>query len=161
MSILHSNILTIVFFFRYIFLPPNSTHLTQPLDVAVFAPMKRKWREVLNKFKGSKKGKGSIPKDEFGGLLKAMLDAGVVNNAHNIRAGFAACGIFPLNVDRVLARLPSERGVGDIHGELSQQLTEQLKKQRYGEPKKKTRAGKSTRLPPGVSYTVSAVTGAG
>jgi hypothetical protein len=41
----------IPYFLRYIFLPPNSTHLTQPLDVAVFAPMKRLWREVLDKFK--------------------------------------------------------------------------------------------------------------
>lgn len=28
---------------RFICLPPNSTHLTQPLDVAFFAPLKRIW----------------------------------------------------------------------------------------------------------------------
>jgi hypothetical protein len=36
---------------RFIFLPENSTHLLQPLDVAVFGPMKRRWREVLTAWK--------------------------------------------------------------------------------------------------------------
>jgi hypothetical protein len=36
-----------MYFFRFIFLPKNSTHLMQPLDFAIFAPMKRRWREVL------------------------------------------------------------------------------------------------------------------
>ena len=30
---------------RFVFLPGNSTHLTQPLDVVYFAPMKRVWRK--------------------------------------------------------------------------------------------------------------------
>jgi hypothetical protein len=38
-------------FHRFIFLPENSTHLLQPLDVSVFAPMKRKWREILSEWK--------------------------------------------------------------------------------------------------------------
>ena len=31
-------------------LPPNTTHLTQPLDKGVFGPLKIYWREVCNKF---------------------------------------------------------------------------------------------------------------
>jgi len=31
----------------FIFLPPNSTHLTQPLDVAFFRPLKGAWKNVL------------------------------------------------------------------------------------------------------------------
>jgi hypothetical protein len=38
---------------RLIFLPPNSTHLTQPLDVAVFAPLKKQWRKELDEYKES------------------------------------------------------------------------------------------------------------
>jgi len=34
---------------KFIFLPENSTHLMQPLDVAVFRPMKEKWRQLLRK----------------------------------------------------------------------------------------------------------------
>ena len=29
-----------------IFLPPNSTHLTQPLDIAFFRPLKISWRTI-------------------------------------------------------------------------------------------------------------------
>ncbi|KAJ8918218.1 hypothetical protein NQ315_014087 [Exocentrus adspersus] len=31
----------------FIFLPANSTHVCQPLDVAVFAPLKKGWRQLL------------------------------------------------------------------------------------------------------------------
>jgi hypothetical protein len=74
---------------RLIFLPPNSTHLTQPLDVAVFAPMKKQWRIELNLYKdhcaANNIRNGTIPKEKFGGLLKAMLENNAVNNANNIR----------------------------------------------------------------------------
>lgn len=32
---------------RMVFQVPNATHLLQPLDVAVFAPLKKKWRKVV------------------------------------------------------------------------------------------------------------------
>ena len=32
-------------------LPPNTTHLLQPLDVGVFAPMKSAWRAILKRYK--------------------------------------------------------------------------------------------------------------
>jgi len=35
----------------FISLPPNSTHLTQPLDVAFFKPIKTAWHQVLEKHK--------------------------------------------------------------------------------------------------------------
>jgi len=34
---------------KFIFLPENSTHLMQPLDVSVFRAMKEKWRQLLRK----------------------------------------------------------------------------------------------------------------
>ncbi|KAJ8935922.1 hypothetical protein NQ314_012590 [Rhamnusium bicolor] len=33
---------------RFIALPPNTTHLLQPLDVAYFRPMKENWQQILN-----------------------------------------------------------------------------------------------------------------
>ena len=29
--------------------PPNTTHFMQPLNVAVFGPLKKQWRAILNK----------------------------------------------------------------------------------------------------------------
>lgn len=44
---------------RFVLLPPNATHLCQPLDVAIFRPIKRKWRKVLDTWKD--KHFGTIP----------------------------------------------------------------------------------------------------
>jgi hypothetical protein len=95
----------------------------------------------------------------FAGLLRDMLANNVVNNAANIRAGFEACGIIPLNKDKVLARLPAEdEARRTVQNEFDDQLTQELKRNRYGDATKKTRAKKANRLPAGMSYTVSAIT---
>ena len=36
---------------RFACLPPNSTHMCQPLDVCLYGPMKRYWRETLTEWK--------------------------------------------------------------------------------------------------------------
>lgn len=38
---------------RFVCLPPNSTHLTQPLDVAFFHPLKEAWRKIMSEYKQS------------------------------------------------------------------------------------------------------------
>ena len=38
----------------FVCLPPNATHLCQPLDVSFFRPMKMAWRKVLTSWKGKK-----------------------------------------------------------------------------------------------------------
>jgi len=42
----------------FVFLPANSTHLCQPLDVSFFGPMKAAWRPILQQWK---KGPGRKP----------------------------------------------------------------------------------------------------
>jgi len=81
---------------EFVFLPPNSTHITQPLDVAFFRPMKLAWREILTKWK---MGKGSrecsIPKDKFPQLLNVLMKRIEGNQVDNIKAGFKKIGIIP------------------------------------------------------------------
>ncbi|KAJ8968606.1 hypothetical protein NQ317_015892 [Molorchus minor] len=48
---------------RFVFLPGNSTHLTQPLDIAFFRPLKAAWRKILLEWKrGPGMKEPSIPK---------------------------------------------------------------------------------------------------
>lgn len=89
---------------KFVFLPSNSTHLTQPLDVAFFRPMKIAWRQILEEWKlGPGKHEASVPKDKFPPLLKKLMDT---LNEDNVKAGFKKCGLVPLNRKPVLQMLP-------------------------------------------------------
>ena len=80
----------------FVCLVPNSTHLSQPLDVAFYGPMKRKWRGILKNWKLKNPSKTTLPKDEFPGLLKELCE---VLNHDNLIAGFSTCGIYPFCPD--------------------------------------------------------------
>ena len=91
----------------FIFLPPNSTHLCQPLDVCFFRPMKMAWKPILEKWKkGPGRNQSAIPKDVFPSLLKTLTETINVKAGDNLKSGFSKCGIVPLNRQKVLERLP-------------------------------------------------------
>ncbi|KAJ8930414.1 hypothetical protein NQ314_016789 [Rhamnusium bicolor] len=78
-----------------------------PLDVAFFRPLKTGWRQILEKWKmGAGSKCASIPKHKFPHLLNEVLKVIEPNADKNIKSGFNKCGIFPLNRDKVLQRLP-------------------------------------------------------
>ncbi|KAF0710907.1 Uncharacterized protein FWK35_00034345, partial [Aphis craccivora] len=75
----------------FVYLPKNSTHLTQPLDVGFFRPLKQAWRKELN--------------DK---LLDAMDNYnGGGSIAKDLQASFKATGIFPFNSLKVIDKLPN------------------------------------------------------
>ena len=80
---------------KFILLPPKNAHLTQPLDVSVFRPMKLHWRKIVEDQKQTN-NVTTISKAAFPGLLKIVLDKGAYNMGDNIRHGFWKCGIVPL-----------------------------------------------------------------
>ncbi|KAK3894236.1 hypothetical protein Pcinc_001998 [Petrolisthes cinctipes] len=94
----------------FVLLPPNSTHLTQPLDVAVFRPLKLHWRKILENFKKSTVGRlsASLPKDCFPALLTELINKVNGTIAANLRSGFRKCGIHPLDPQQSISRLPEE-----------------------------------------------------
>ena len=85
----------------FVCLPPNSTHVLQPLGVAVVGPMKRVWRTVLREWKlRNTAGRPVVlPKDQFPQLLRKLLHEMQPNMTSNIRAGFQKTGIFPLRMN--------------------------------------------------------------
>lgn len=93
----------------FVALPPNSTHLTQPLDVAYFRPLKYHWRKILDDWKSTREGQilPTIPKQRFPALLKELWEKILVKSADNLQAGFSKAGIYPTNELPVLERLPT------------------------------------------------------
>lgn len=75
-------------------LPPNTTHLTQPLDKANFGPLKTAWKKVCHDFLCKNPGR-VVTRYDFSTLFaKAWYDS---MTAPNIIAGFRTCGVCPFN----------------------------------------------------------------
>jgi hypothetical protein len=87
-----------------VFLPPNATHLLQPLDVTVFATLKdRICKLIAGLVEEDDDGGFSISKDDAIALASLAWRGSKVGR--NIRRGFTACGLFPLSLVKMNARL--------------------------------------------------------
>lgn len=141
---------------HFIYLPPNSTHLTQPLDVAFFAPLKRHWRQILEQWKlKAGKNMSCVPKDKFPRLLNSLMKKILLNGPNNVISGFKKCGIAPINNEEVLKMLPVDSTESENQSTLEVEALDRtfvklLKSMRYedtAKPKKKSKlkipAGKS------------------
>ena len=71
-------------------LPPNTTHVAQPLDKGCFGPLKAKWGEVCHKYMIN----NPVNRYCFSRLLH---EAWAAMSASNIIAGFRTTGIYPIN----------------------------------------------------------------
>uniref|UniRef100_A0A6P7GWS7 Uncharacterized protein LOC114347427 isoform X2 n=1 Tax=Diabrotica virgifera virgifera TaxID=50390 RepID=A0A6P7GWS7_DIAVI len=77
---------------------PNSTHVLQPLDVAVFRPVKATWRNVVHDFRLNHE-MAKIKRTDFSGLVKICFDKCL--KEETIKNGFKWCGLFPFNASKV------------------------------------------------------------
>ncbi len=138
---------------RYIFLPENSTHLLQPLDVAVFSPMKREWRRILADWKEESSQHNqvyaTIPKSVFLSLLKKLLEK---DYSGSVRIGFESFGLIPFSLQKALSKLPQEER--EVESNMQQQLLNKLNNMRYSQPAPaQAPHPRKDRLPAGASYT--------
>ena len=88
-------------------LPPNATHLLQPLDVVVFSSLKTAWRVILDKWKKEVQTEGLFNKKYFSSLLKCLVNTQGESMKINLQSGFRAYGICPLDLNEPLSKLPS------------------------------------------------------
>ena len=87
-------------------LPPNCTHVLQPLDVGVFGPVKKMWAQLLKQWKMESRAM-TVSKEVFPGLILQLWERSITPT-HCI-SGFRAYGLYPLSKDAVLHKLaPSE-----------------------------------------------------
>lgn len=93
----------------FVALPPNATHLTQPLDISFFRPFKISWRTILDEWKSTPVGRRlpTVPKDVFPSLLKKLYEKIAPNSESNLKSGFRKAGICPLDRQQVLDRIPN------------------------------------------------------
>jgi len=82
-------------------LPAHTSHWLQPCDRTVFKPLKDAYADECQKLMNNYPGV-MISKANFCGLLSRAWDRALTED--NIKAGFKACGIYPLNPDQI----PSE-----------------------------------------------------
>lgn len=134
---------------RFVFLPPNSTHLTQPLDVAWFRPFKTKWRMVLKSWKLTHKG--VVPKSSFPSLLRKTIEELGENVISNLVAGFKACGVCPFNPEAVLNRLPEATQTPKIP--LAEVLINTFKESRYKSGDQSVPKRQALKIKPGQSVS--------
>ena len=93
---------TITHDIRFITMPPSSTHICQPLDVAVFRTLKLHWRNILDDFRKTTRQTGVVPKVRIPGLLSKLCSK---LTPDHLKSGFRATGLHPTNRDQVLKRL--------------------------------------------------------
>ena len=82
-------------------LPPNTTHLTQPLDKGVYGPVKAAWRDICHSFLAKNPGR-KVTKYDFSRLFsEAWMKA---LTPKNIVSGFATTGIYPVDRNALVAK---------------------------------------------------------
>ena len=84
-------------------LPPQSSHLTQPLDVGVFKPLKTVMASAIEPLVSTELHR--IMKAEW--LLAYVEAHDGAFSIRNIKSGFSSTGIMPLNSSKVIDRIKS------------------------------------------------------
>ena len=82
-------------------MPPHSSHLLQPLDVACFSPLKRKYGDVISGL--ARNRTNYISKETFLAAFKTAFEQSITRE--NIQAGFRGASLVPHNPQAVLSKL--------------------------------------------------------
>jgi hypothetical protein len=86
-------------------LPPNATHILQPLDVGFFSPLKLAWSAILKHWYRQTRLR-ILDKAAFPTQLALLWND--IDSA-NVACGFRGSGLFPLNVEKPLSKTIASR----------------------------------------------------
>lgn len=143
----------------FICLPPNATHVMQPLDVAFYAPLKQYWSVILTDWKKTTgRREKYLSKDVFPLLLCKLNEKlmGEDKGSANIISGFNKCGLVPLDPSKPKARVKSSNPLNDSTNSssllVSDVVIEMLGELRHGGEVKKPRR-KKVNVEPGKSVS--------
>lgn len=142
---------------KFVSLPANSTHLTQPLDVAFFRPMKAMWRKILEEVKLAT-SQTVVAKDRFPRLLKKLMTE-LEPKGNSLKAGFKKCGIVPCSAEPIISRMPAnvqrqENTANNSMESVNSSVLEYLSKSRYGDKEDTpNRPRKKVNIVPGKGVT--------
>ena len=87
-------------------LPPNTTHITQPLDKGAFSPLKTCWKRVCHEFYTKNPGR-VVSRFDFSSLFSEAWKLSMT--PHNIFAGFQATGVYPFDRCRIQVKVPEDK----------------------------------------------------
>lgn len=142
----------------FICLPPKTTHLLQPLDVAFYGPLKKYWRDVLTKWKKTEGLKHkTLVKSLFPKLLRELKNKLAENGTEctNLIAGFDKCGLYPINSERPKSRLPQRDSISEdqIESTTTSAVIDILQEMRSPTTTGQTTRKRKCNVPPGMSIT--------
>lgn len=88
-------------------IPPNTTHISQPLDRGCFSPLKSYWKRACHDFITHNPGR-VISQYDFSSLFAKAWKAAMTPG--NIVSSFSVTGIYPYNPEKVLSKInPKEQ----------------------------------------------------
>lgn len=100
---------------------PNAAHILQPLDVAVFHPLKLAWKKTVNNWRLENNGE-RLKKEMFAPLLKkASIDFVTM-----VKNGFQTCGLHPFTPDAVNFNILNKQGKSEHIGASQTDLSKQF-----------------------------------
>ncbi|XP_071645164.1 uncharacterized protein [Temnothorax longispinosus] len=78
--------------------PSHATHILQPLDVAVFFPLKQKWKSLVRNWRIEHDGE-DLQKHQVPSLLSRIITENDFSDT--IKNGFKTCGLYPFDDNAV------------------------------------------------------------
>ena len=91
-------------------MPPHSSHITQPLDVGIFSPLKQIMSQELDKI--LRYGFNDIKKFEWANCYRLARPYGM--KPSNIQSAWSEAGLLPFNPQKVIRRLKAAIADNDV-----------------------------------------------